>query len=104
MQRPKLTLDLDALVVESFDTDPRGGGGGGTVFGHNNTVQEPVDVIETAAQTCQCGTGGCTAQTACGQAGCGGGGASGFATCGLTYCNDTCDLCYSLITDSPQRC
>lgn len=103
MKRPKLRLDLDALTVESFDTDARGARDGGTVFGHNGWT-EPVDQIETAALTCI----GCTHQTGCGRASCGcgtgGGSPSGDVTCGLTYCNDTCDLCHSFITDSPQRC
>lgn len=30
----KLCLDLDKLVVESFDTDAAGNRGGGTVHGH----------------------------------------------------------------------
>ena len=43
---PKLTLDLDALRVDSFDTSPAGARKGGTVRGHADAdgwveAQEP---------------------------------------------------------------
>lgn len=107
----KIRLELDSLAVESFDTSPvhteRG-----TVRAHG-TRSEPVDHLET--QFTYCGTCFClgTDNTACGQATCAtcpppptaaGDPTCAVASCGLTYCVDTCDLCASFITDSPQRC
>jgi len=91
----KMTLDLDSLSVESFDT-AAGLAGRGTVRGLDSWTepQEP----DTIAATCGCPPAG-TGQTACGQATCDATCfcASNQATCGeyscWRTCQNTCDVC-----------
>lgn len=98
----KIRLNVDSLVVETFSTAevaaPRG-----TVHGYGSEL--PCDNPDTAQATCECQTAQTCGQNTCtcpantyGQYTC------AEPSCGLTYCQDTCDLCASLITDSPQRC
>jgi len=49
----KLTLDLDALSVHSFDTTPRGAGDRGTVLGAESPTTPPVDNC-TCDASCAC--------------------------------------------------
>lgn len=105
MRDLKLKLDLDALVVDSFDPEPRGARAGGTVFAHG-TEPPPADSFDTDPFSCNCGGGGGTGPT-CGAtcpATCAGQNTCAQQTCGLTYCVDSCDYCLSFVTDAPQRC
>jgi len=112
----KLKLDADHLTVESFAT-AEVAAAIGTVHGHGTAGGNTCDAVNTCGpQTCrdlycvietefpcggasaQCGTG-----TGCNP--------SGVMSCvGCTtydYTNrggDSCDLCASFYTDSPQRC
>lgn len=104
----KLRLDPDALTVDTFATAPEDALRG-TVRGHESErICGPIDEKETQPATCLgCGTGA----TACGGATCVwtcgascGCQVSGGATCGLTYCVDTCDVCYSRVSDYPEIC
>jgi hypothetical protein len=83
----KLRLDLDALVVESFDTLTDGRRGPGTVKGHNEEVapgeEEDAAVPWTWWATCTCAIscfGSCqnTCETCPGDVSC------------VTRCHDTC--------------
>jgi len=49
----KLTLDLDALAVNSFATTPGEGAAGGTVHGAESPTTPPVDNC-TCAASCAC--------------------------------------------------
>jgi len=48
----KLSLDLDALSVESFDTTVAEGGGRGTVRGHGLIDPEPTPPVYADECTC----------------------------------------------------
>lgn len=77
----KLTLELDALKVESFDTTPAGRGGGGTVRGHRWEEAGIDDGTVISGGDPNCGTVGADTCEGCG---------SGYRTC--YTCNDrSCD-------------
>lgn len=88
--KKKLTLDVEALAVESFDTHTPTPGVG-TVKGRDLNVEEAaitVPVTPNCTWTGGCSTcvmSACTCATQCGQ------------TCPLTGCNTcaTCTLCPS---------
>lgn len=108
----KLSLDLDALVVESFAAEG-GAPGRGTVHG-NQGWQEPVDSFGTVREptcfacpsnTCPTGLACPTAPNTCLQT-CAGNPSCALETCGLTYCFDTCDgyYCASFPSMYPAIC
>lgn len=91
----KLTLDVELLEVESFDTSRGTNSSRGTVQGRDSVTgpQEP----DTIAASCGCTPPG--TQATCGQATCGwtcAGGCTnvtcGEYTCGQT-CPNTCFIC-----------
>jgi hypothetical protein len=120
----KLRLEIDTLVVESFATDASQEGKG-TVRAHGPNDTAPGAFTCGAVQSCgpnTCGNLYCVLETdnyycatgAATCAGCGpgpGGNPSGQMSCvGCTTYDytavraDSCDLCMSFYTDSPQRC
>lgn len=77
----KLTLDVDALQVESFATEAAGRGRRGTVYGRNHTRGGHFTCGGTCdgANTCDCPV---TADPTC------------LEPCGTTLCGgDTADTC-----------
>jgi hypothetical protein len=95
----KLKLDLDQLIVESFDTNASGLARRGTVraFSH---VCGPTVIDFTCMNTC----GTCDATCSCGGS-CGGTcGCTGGYTCGGT-CNGTCaePTCNTCFTNCQQE-
>ncbi|HSU16751.1 hypothetical protein [Longimicrobium sp.] len=86
----KLTLALEDLAVDSFDTAPVRGGRG-TVEARSGTTYADESCNGTCAWTCYPATCA-TCDYACGGSGvsCGGGCGSGGATCGSTCDYATC--------------
>lgn len=76
----KLTLDLDALVVESFATG-NAGHGAGTVRGHTGAL-----CVEQTNEYETCGAGGDSAASACGPCP-----ATANTHCKQVSCVPTCD-------------
>lgn len=112
----KMKLEVESLVVESFDTGPDAAGERGTVRGHGGNTVQPA---QSDRGTCFCQpTGFCIqtdddfscAVTLCNDPSCTCPSPTQFdptcvgQSCGLTYCVDTCDYCASFITSAPERC
>lgn len=110
MKRTKLKLELESLVVESFDTGSDAGVKRGTVRGYaprtlatcqlcpqTSVCLLTVDDVTCVATACNNITCTCPPPTqydpTCAD-----------PSCGLTHCVDTCNYCMSFVTDSPQRC
>lgn len=118
----KLTLDPDALTVESFSPSAHQAGVRGTVQGAARTDACPVGpATSLGSDPFQCGTAiACTGNTEYSQpscyscigdtcintcwASCAGNPTCGLQTCGFTLCVDTCDICLSFTTEIPIRC
>ncbi len=78
----KLKLNVDELVVVSFEATDAAGGGRGTVHGHAKATQE----------TCGCTAGWDTCDTqydTCGDS-CGWAGSCYAHSCGWDLCTETC--------------
>ena len=106
--RKKLSLDVDALQVESFEAQPAAAGKG-TVHGHSypNQCDPPSDSLDPWLDTCQYATcAGDTCWQSCGgtcncgggSGGCGGGSAgcqpwlAAYTYCfGVPSCIEQCD-------------
>lgn len=100
---PKLKLDLDQLVVESFDTHASGIAPRGTVRAHSELCVPTfgefscVDTCGTCALTCDTCDGTCSCGGSCGYS-CGGGCSGGYTcggTCVGTCVDPTCNTCYT---------
>lgn len=82
----KITLDLDDLQVESFETAPESGDGRGTVFGYAPTVFGTCNCTagSLTCDTCTACNGGFTCEGTC---------ETCWATCGVaqTGDGDSCD-------------
>jgi hypothetical protein len=96
----KLTLQVESLVVESFDTSRMPAADRGTVRGRDSWTepQEPDTIVATCGcpppnTGASCGAASC--QWSC-DPGC-------TATCGAATCNQTCpNTCYICGPQEPQ--
>ena len=98
IMRKKLTLDLDDLRVDSFDTTPAATADArGTVFGNVDTIQYGCS-DGASCNSCEGSCNSCTCYSACGSCcatcdvSCGGTCQSCCATCDAS-CGGTCGSC-----------